>query len=125
MFIQSSKSRKQRKFRYTAPLHVRQGFVHVHISKELATKLGIKKRTIAVRKGDTIKVMAGGQKGKSGKVSSVNLRSAKILVEGIVRKNMKGKESMIPISSSNVYLTEIDAKDKLRQEMINRFKSAK
>ena len=57
MIMESAHARKQRKFRFTAPMHVRQKFVHAHISKELATKLGIKKRNTAVRKGDTVKVM--------------------------------------------------------------------
>ncbi|MGI0141226.1 MAG: 50S ribosomal protein L24 [Candidatus Micrarchaeales archaeon] len=125
MFIQSSKARKQRKFRFTAPHHFRQRFIHVHISKELTTKLGIKKRTIAVRKGDTVKVMSGAHKGKSGKVGNVDMLKGRITIEGIVRKNMKGKERFIPISSSNVYLIDLDLTDKLRQEKINGFKVAK
>lgn len=125
MFVQSSKARKQRKFRFTAPHHFRQRFVHAHISKELATKLGIKKRSLAVRKGDTVKVMAGKQKGKSGKVSEVDMLKGRITIEGIVRKNMKGKERMIPLSTSNVYLTDLDLSDKRRQETINGFKATK
>ncbi|MDE1856005.1 MAG: 50S ribosomal protein L24 [Candidatus Micrarchaeota archaeon] len=125
MFVQSSKARKQRKFRFTAPHHFRQRFVHAHISKELATKLGIKKRSLAVRKGDTVKVMAGKQKGKSGKVSEVDMLNGRITIEGIVRKNMKGKEKMIPLSTSSVYLTDLDLSDKRRQETINGFKATK
>ncbi|MDE1827986.1 MAG: 50S ribosomal protein L24 [Candidatus Micrarchaeota archaeon] len=122
MFVQSSKPRKQRKFRFTAPHHFRQRFVHAHISKELATKLGIKRRTIAVRKGDTVKVMAGAQKGKSGKVQSVDMLKGRITIEGIARKNMKGKERFIPISSSNIYLIELDLTDKLRVAKIDESK---
>ena len=122
MFIQSAKPRKQRRFRFNAPLHVRQKFVHAHIAKDLAKKLGIKKRSVAVREGDTVKIMAGKQKGKSGKVSAVDLVSGRIYVEGIARKTMKGKEKLIPISSSNVYLVELEISDKLRQEKLNQFK---
>ena len=125
MFIQSSKARKQRKFRFTAPHHFRQRFVHAHISKELATKLGIKKRAIAVRKGDTVKIMAGKQKGKTGKVAEVDMLKGRITIEGIVKKNMKGKEKMVPMSTSNVYLVDLDLTDTLRNEKINRFKVAK
>jgi large subunit ribosomal protein L24 len=123
--ITSGKPRKQRVFRYTAPMHVRQKFVHVRIAKELAAKLGIKKRSIAVRKGDTVKVMSGSSRGKTGKVASVDLARAAVIVEGVVRKNAKGKEIPIAIKSSNVYVIEMDLADKLRNAKIEAAKSAK
>jgi large subunit ribosomal protein L24 len=112
--IKSGKPRKQRKFRFTAPMHVRQKFVHVRVAKELAAKLAIKRRSIAVRRGDTVKVMSGGSRGKTGKVLSVDLRRGAVFIEGIARKNAKGKELPIPIKSSNVYAIDLDLGDKLR-----------
>jgi large subunit ribosomal protein L24 len=123
--IASGKPRKQRVFRYTAPMHVRQKFVHVRIAKELAAKLGVRKRSIAVRRGDTVKVMSGGSRGKTGKVSSVDLKRAIVLVEGIARKNAKGKELQIPIKSSNVCATDLDLSDKLRGAKIDAAKAAR
>jgi large subunit ribosomal protein L24 len=123
--ISSAQPRKQRLFRFTAPMHDRQKFVHAHISKELAAKLGIKKRNIGVRKGDIVKIMSGKNKGKSGKVTNVDLKKAAVLVEGIFRKNAKGKELQIAISASNVYLTELDLTDKLRSAAIEAAKAKK
>jgi large subunit ribosomal protein L24 len=120
--IQSSQPRKMRRFRYNAPLHCRQKFTHAHVSKELAKKLGIKARSISLRKGDTVKVQAGGLKGRSGKVSAVNLDTGKIYIEGIVKKNAKGKELPIPVHPSSVYLTDLDLTDKLRSAKIERMK---
>ncbi len=116
--LQSSQRRKQRKFRFTAPMHVRQKFVHVHIAKELKAKLGIKKRAAQIHTGDTVKIMVGSNRGKTGKVSSVNMKRCIITVEGIMRKNAKGKESPIPIRTSNVYITDMDVNDKLRKEVL-------
>ncbi len=123
--IQSAKPRKQRKFRFTASMHVRQNFVNAHISKELAAKLGIKRRSLEVRKGDTVKVMSGDNKGKSGKVMDVELRTGKIRIDGIVRKNSKNKELQIPIHASNVYLTDIDLTDELRKAKVEGSKPKK
>ncbi|MGC8699592.1 MAG: 50S ribosomal protein L24 [Candidatus Micrarchaeia archaeon] len=125
MMIQSSKPREQRKFRYTAPLHIRQKFASAHISKELAQKLGIKRRSIELRRGDIVKVMAGGQKGKSGKVNKINLRKGFVYVEGITRKTAKGKEIMVPIRSSNLYITDLDLSDKYRKDMLDKMKVVK
>ena len=116
--LQSGQRRKQRKFRFTAPPHVRQKFMHCHIDKALAKKLGIKRRAAQVHKGDTVKVMVGKHKGKSGKVSSVDTKSEMVLIEGINRKNAKAKELPIPIRASNVYITELDLNDKLRKEKL-------
>ncbi len=114
--------RKQRRYRYNAPMHIRQKFAHAHISKELAQKLKIKKRSIEVRRGDTVKVISGGQKGKSGKVSGVDLRRGFVFIDGIVRKNAKGKELNIPVRISNVYITDLNLDDKLRAKKIEGFK---
>lgn len=116
--LQSSQRRKQRKYRYTAPMHVRQKFVHVHVSKELRAKLGIKKRSIQVRKGDTVKVMVGSNRGKSGKVGSVNMKSCVLTIDGVMRKNAKGRETPVPIRTSNVYITDIDTSDKFRRQVL-------
>ncbi|MDE1851095.1 MAG: 50S ribosomal protein L24 [Candidatus Micrarchaeota archaeon] len=120
--MESAQKRKQRKFRFTAPMHERQGFASAHISKELATKLGIRKRSVQVRKGDTVKVMAGDNKGKTGKVSDVNLLKGTVSIDGIIRKNAKGKELPIPINASNVYITDMDMTDKQRQAKMESFK---
>jgi large subunit ribosomal protein L24 len=119
MMVQSSKPRKQRLFRYTAPLHVRQHFLHVHLDKKLKDKFQIKKRSVQVSKGDSVKVMTGSNKGKEGKVMSVSLRSGRILIDTIKRKNAKGKELHIPIYASNVYITELSLEDKMRAAKLN------
>ena len=114
IMITSGKPRKQRLFRYTASNSERQKLAHAHVSKELAKKLGIRLRSTSVRKGDTVRIMSGKSKGKSGKIIGVNLKSTTIFVENVVRKDAKGKEKHIPISASSVYITDFDLSDKLR-----------
>lgn len=113
--LQSAQRRKQRLFRFTAPMHVRQKFVHAHVAKELAQKLGIKKRSAQIHKGDTVKIMAGANRGKSGTVNSVNMKRGMVLVDGIARKNAKGKESLMPIRVSNLYITDMKTDDRMRK----------
>lgn len=113
--LQSGQRRKQRKFRFTAPAHVRQKFTHSHVSKELRQKLGIKRRSVQVRKGDTVKVMAGANRGKSGKVNGVDTQRSVVFIDGIMRKNAKGKEKAVPIRASVVYITDMDLADKYRK----------
>ncbi len=52
--------------------------------------------------------MAGSKKGTTGKVTRVNLRTGKIKIDTLMKKNAKGKEFNIPISANNVYITELN-----------------
>jgi large subunit ribosomal protein L24 len=112
--IKSSKPKKQRFFRFNAPMHARQHFLHSHVDKALKTKLGIKKRSIQISRGDTVKVMAGSKKGTTGKVIRVSLRTGKISIDSLIKKNAKGKEFNVPVSASNVYITDLNLTDKIR-----------
>ena len=69
--------------------------------------------TMKIKKGDTVKVIAGKDKGKEGKVISVNKKEGKVLVEGVnmLKKHTKpsaaNQEGGIvhqegPIDASNV-----------------------
>jgi len=118
----SKKPRKQRKARFTAPLHHRQCMVAVHLSKELKQKLKTKRRNLPVKEGDKVKIMRGEHAGKSGKVSKVEVRYGKVYVEGIIVKRGKGGESLIPIDPSKLLLIEAGMSDKMRNRILERSK---
>ena len=69
--------------------------------------------TMKIKKGDTVKVIAGKDKDKEGKVISINKKDNKVLVEGINMVTKHAKPSMQnqqggilhqegPIDASNV-----------------------
>jgi large subunit ribosomal protein L24 len=116
--IKSSKPRKQREFRHNAPLHQMQHLAHAHISKELKQKLKISLRSIQVSKGDTVKLVTGSKKGTSGKVTKVDLRKGTLFIDSYNRKDAKGKEKSIPVSISNVYITDLNLSDKRRAQKL-------
>jgi len=70
-----------------------------------------------IRRGDTVTVIAGDEKGKSGKVLQIDPQSGRALVEGvnIVKKHMKKSQDSVqggivdkeaPIAISNLKLSE-------------------
>ena len=93
--------------------------MHAHVDKSLKTKLSIKKRSIQISKGDTVKVMSGGNKGKSGKVTLVNMRKGLVYIDSLKKKTTKGKEYSVGINSSNVYITDLNLTDKVRAAKLN------
>ncbi len=112
--IKSSQARKQRRFRLSAPAHVTQHFVRVGLDKQLAKKLGIKRRTVQLSKGDSVAVVSGAKKGKSGKVIRVNMKRGFAYIDTITRKNAKGKELNVPVYISNLKITDLNLTDKYR-----------
>jgi large subunit ribosomal protein L24 len=116
--IKSKKPRKQRKFLFTAPLHLRRKFLSSHLSKELREKY--KTRSLPVRKGDEVEIMRGGFKGKKGKISRVNLKKYKVYIEGVTRKRTTGVDVQVPIHPSNLRITNLNLEDKKRVKILER-----
>ena len=117
-WIKSKQQRKQRKYRYNAPLHIKQKFVGAHLSKELHKKYG--KRSMNVRKGDSVKIMRGQFKNKTGKIEEVGLKKIRAYVSGIEFVKKDGTKSRYPIHPSNLMITELNLDDKMRNKILER-----
>ena len=116
----SVKARKQRKFRFNAPLHIKKDFLHSHLATDLRKKHGI--RSIGVRKGDKVKIMRGQYKGQSGKVERVDVKREKIYVNGIELHKKDGSVIKISIHPSNLLIQEMKLDDKKRNKILERKK---
>ena len=114
----SKKPRKQRKFRLGAPLHVKQKFVHTHLSKELRKKYS--KRSIGLRKGDKIKIMQGQFRKHEGKVERIDMKKTRVFVNGVEITKKDGTKKMIALNPSNLMITELNLDDKFRQKLLER-----
>ncbi|MEM5799442.1 MAG: 50S ribosomal protein L24 [Candidatus Aenigmatarchaeota archaeon] len=101
----SKNPKKQRKYRYNSPSHVKKKFLSVHLSKELRKRYG--KRAIPVRKGDEVIVLRGKYKKMSGKVSKVDVKNCKVYIEGITRKKVAGTEILVKFEPSNLMITNL------------------
>lgn len=107
----SSQTRKQRKYRFNSPLHIKHKFLSANLSKELRKKLGM--RNIEVRKGDTVKAMNGEFKKRTGKISSVNMKRTRVTIEGLQRKKKDGTKINVYFHPSNLQILEMK-EDKYR-----------
>lgn len=114
----SKQPRKQRKYLYNAPEHIKSKIIKSHLSKELKEKYN--KRTMRPIKGDKVKVITGQNKGKVGKVESVDLSSMKITINGIDFVKKDGNKVNYPIHASNLEITELNLEDKKRKAILER-----
>jgi len=116
----SKKPRKQRKFLYEAPLHIRRKMIAAHFSKELREKY--KRRSFPLRKGDEVEIMRGEFKGKKGKIVRIDTKKYKVYIEGIKRKKTAGTEVLVPIHPSNLRIINLNLEDKERLKALERVK---
>ncbi len=116
----SKQPRKQRKYRYNSPLHIKQKFMKSHLSKELKKKYG--KRAVIVRKGDNVKVMRGQFKGKTGKVDFASTKKGFVYVTGIEVVKKDGSKLNFPINPSNIIINELNLDDRKRIKSLERTK---
>lgn len=114
-WISSKNPKKQRKFVYNAPLHLRTGLVVSHLSKDLRQKY--LRRSMRVRVGDKVTVMTGQFRKKTGKVERVNTEKCKAFITGIETLKKDGSKALYPIHASNLMITELNLSDKKRLEV--------
>lgn len=110
--INSKQPRKQRGVRVRAPLHIRQKYLRARLNPSLAKKYN--RRSFQVKRGDTVKILRGDFKGNEGKVAKVDLKAEAIHVDGVTIHKADGSEVPRPIHPSNVIITKLELKDKLR-----------
>jgi len=114
----SKQPRKQRKLIYKAPLHIRHKLMSVKLSEELREQY--KRRSLPVKKGDTIKVMRGDFKDHEGKIEKVDLKNYRVMIEGMSVQKPDGNKVYHSVHPSNIMILELDLEDDERSEIIER-----
>jgi len=109
---ESKSPKRQRKYIYNAPLHIKGKFLSCNLSKSLRQEY--RRRCVRVRVHDTVKVMRGEHKGKTGEVTKVIIKDSTLHVKGVTRKKVNGQEVNLPLKPSNVQIIELDLKDEKR-----------
>ncbi len=109
----SSQPRKQRKARYTAPLHVRRKQIVSHLDEDLLLKYN--RRSLPVVTGDEVRILRGDHRGKTGKVSQVDVKARRVVIDGVTHKKADGTDVELPVDPSNLVITKLNLEDKRRR----------
>jgi len=109
----SKQPRKQRKYKFQAPLHIKRKMLSTNLAEDLRKKLG--KRNIVIRKDDKVKIMRGKFYGKQGKVVRVFTKIGKVTIEGIQIKKQDGSKANIKLYTSNLQITELAERGKMEK----------
>ena len=81
-----------------------------HLSRDLRKKLGL--RSMPLRKGDTVKIMRGKNRGREGKITGVNYKRGIVFIEKIIRKKSDGTEIQFGIPASKVLVIDMEIDEK-------------
>ena len=110
--------RKQRKLLHNAPAHLRHKLMSAPLSSQLTASKSVK--TLPVRKGDTVHIMRGDNKGFEGKISRVDLKNYRIYLEGLTREKVDGTTIFLPVHPSKVMIKNLNLSDKWRKAIVDR-----
>lgn len=125
--ISSNKNKKRRVIYTNAPIkgHSKSGGFYIVSNAFLKQGVTNPKPKLHVRRGDTVTVISGKDKGKNGKIIAAFPREGKVIVEGInmIKRHMKSKgmgrpgeiiEKEAPIFASRVMYFDANKKKPTR-----------
>lgn len=76
------------------------------------------RKTVRVRKGDTVKILRGEYSGVEAKVTTVEPQTGRIAVEGVTREKIAGGTVPIKIHASKVMVTALNLDDRWRRNRL-------
>ena len=103
---------KQRKRMTTGVYHTKRRLLVSPLDNAMQKEVSKKKAVI--RKGDTVKIMVGSNKGKTSTVLRVNYDKGLVYLKDIKVTNSRGQEKNPPINASNLLITGLVLTDKKR-----------
>lgn len=104
--VQSKKPRKQRNALLKVKNHQVSKLFTAPMNEALQEVYGIKR--IPVRVGDSVRIVKGEFVGIEGKITSINKKTRKLIIEEATLQKRSGENYFVPISVSNVIVTKFE-----------------
>ncbi|MCI4319460.1 MAG: 50S ribosomal protein L24 [Thermoplasmata archaeon] len=108
--------RKQRLAVFTAHTTKRRRLMSVPLSRDLRARYG--RRQMPIRKGDTVRVLAGSYIGREERVAKVDRRSYSVTLDNITVKTGEAKLKPLPIRTNHLLLTRLNLADPWRRRVL-------
>lgn len=112
----SRQPRRQRKAGYTAHSFERRRRMTVPLSRELRRRFG--RRAVPVRKGDTVRILAGSYVGREERVAKVHRRAYSVTLDNVTGKTGDQKLKPLPIRTSQLVITRLNLSDVWRRRAL-------
>ena len=102
----SKQKRKQRKYSFEMPYHLKHKALSSNLSMDLRKRYST--RNFPLRKGDTVKVIKGSFKGKQGKVTGIEEKRNRAYVENLQISKKDGSKINFPFKPFSLQIIELD-----------------
>ncbi|EQD36721.1 60S ribosomal protein L26 [mine drainage metagenome] len=116
MSLSPHSPRRQRRALYTADSFQRRRRMTVPLSRELRARFH--RRSIPLRKGDTVRVMRGSFIGREERVQKVDRRGYTVTLEHVTLKSGEEKLKPLPIRTNHLLLLRLNLADAWRREAL-------
>ncbi len=116
MASRSTQPRRQRRALFQAGLFHRHKRMAVALSRELRSRYG--RRSLPLRKGDTVRVMVGSFRGREERIARVDLRGFSVTLDNVTVKKVDQKLKPLPIRPSHLILTKLNLSDPWRRRIL-------
>jgi ribosomal protein uL24 len=113
MSVSPHSPRRQRKALYNAPTAERRVRMTVPLSRELRARFT--RRSLPVRKGDTVRVLAGSFAGREERVAKVNRRSYTVTLDNVTLKTADEKMKPLSLGVGHLVITRLNLSDPWRR----------
>jgi large subunit ribosomal protein L24 len=116
MTISPHSPRRQRKALYTADSFERRIRMGVPLSRELRSRF--RRRTVPVRKGDTVRVLSGSFVGREERVAKVDRRGYRVTLDNVTLKTADEKLKPLSLGVGNLVITRLNLSDPWRRRSL-------
>ncbi|MCI4373871.1 MAG: 50S ribosomal protein L24 [Thermoplasmata archaeon] len=108
--------RRQRKSVYEATTFERRILMTVPLSRELRRRF--QRRSVPLRKGDTVMVMSGSFVGREERVAKIDRRGYSVTLDNVTLKTGESKLKPLAIKTSHLVLTKLNLADAWRRRTL-------
>src|SRR5690349_2716968 len=112
----STQPRRQRRAAYEAHTFERRRRMSVALSRELRGRFH--RRSIPIRKGDTVRILSGSYVGREERVAKVDRRSYAVTLDNVTGKTGEKKLKPLPIRLSHLLVTRLNLADPWRRRVL-------
>ncbi len=116
MSLSPHSPRRQRRAVYDADSFARRRRMTVPLSRELRGRFH--RRSLPVRKGDTVLVMRGSFVGREERVAKVDRRGYSVTLDNVTLKSGEEKLKPLPIRTNHLLLVRLNLADAWRREAL-------
>jgi ribosomal protein uL24 len=108
--------RRQRRAVFNATSSERRRRMTVPLSRELRSRFH--RRSVPIRKGDTVRVMKGSYVGREERVARVSRRDYTVTLDNVTLKSGEEKLKPLPIRTNHLLLVRLNLADEWRRETL-------